>query len=122
MENFGYPKPDLVALVILAWVIVYFCIWKGVKSTGKVTIENKISKVTKCFSMKPLFFKGCLCYGLVSLRSYGNHFNKRHHSRWCLDRFEILLDSKMGSFAQSDGKLIFCVKISMVCRFKFRSN
>jgi solute carrier family 6 (neurotransmitter transporter, glycine) member 5/9 len=35
-ENFGYPKSDLLLIVVLAWIIVYFCIWKGVKSTGKV--------------------------------------------------------------------------------------
>lgn len=38
MEDFGTPKLDLVAIVLLAWIIVYFCIWKGVKSTGKVTV------------------------------------------------------------------------------------
>jgi hypothetical protein len=38
MEDFGTPKLDLVAIVLLAWIIVYFCIWKGVKSTGKVII------------------------------------------------------------------------------------
>ena len=36
MEDFGTPKLDLVLLVLLAWIIIYFCIWKGVKSTGKV--------------------------------------------------------------------------------------
>ena len=36
MEEFGVPKWDLVLIVMLAYVVVYFCIWKGVKSTGKV--------------------------------------------------------------------------------------
>ena len=36
MEDFGYPKTDLLLILILANLIVYFCIWKGVKSTGKV--------------------------------------------------------------------------------------
>ena len=36
MEEFGVPKWDLVLIVLLAYVVVYFCIWKGVKSTGKV--------------------------------------------------------------------------------------
>lgn len=37
LENFGTPKLDLLAILILAWIIIYFCIWKGVKSTGKVS-------------------------------------------------------------------------------------
>ena len=36
MADFGMPKLDLVGIAVLAWIIVYFCIWKGVKSTGKV--------------------------------------------------------------------------------------
>ena len=36
MEEFGTPKLDLALIVLLVWVIVYFSIWKGVKSTGKV--------------------------------------------------------------------------------------
>jgi hypothetical protein len=41
MEDFGTPKLDLLGIVVLAWIIVYFCIWKGVKSTGKVIYEYK---------------------------------------------------------------------------------
>jgi solute carrier family 6 GABA transporter-like protein 6/8/11/12/13 len=36
IEDFGMPKWDLVLLVLLVWIIIYFSIWKGVKSTGKV--------------------------------------------------------------------------------------
>ncbi|XP_076860841.1 sodium- and chloride-dependent GABA transporter 2-like isoform X2 [Brachyhypopomus gauderio] len=32
----GPPHYDLALCLLLAWVICYFCIWKGVKSTGKV--------------------------------------------------------------------------------------
>ncbi|XP_071181491.1 sodium- and chloride-dependent GABA transporter ine-like isoform X2 [Mytilus edulis] len=32
----GVLKWDLVLILLLCWVIVYFCIWKGPKSTGKV--------------------------------------------------------------------------------------
>lgn len=45
LENFGLPKLDLLGIVALAWIIVYFCIWKGVKSTGKVIkrFKNKLN-------------------------------------------------------------------------------
>lgn len=36
IEDFGTPKWDLVFIALFAWVVVYFCIWKGVKSSGKV--------------------------------------------------------------------------------------
>lgn len=35
-ENFGTPRMDLLVFVVIAWMIVYFCIWRGVKSTGKI--------------------------------------------------------------------------------------
>ena len=41
MDQFGLPKLDLFLLSLVAWVIVYFCIWKGVKSTGKVKFQIK---------------------------------------------------------------------------------
>ncbi len=35
LESFHYP---LLVAGILSWVIVYFCIWKGVQSTGKIAM------------------------------------------------------------------------------------
>lgn len=32
----GLPHKDLTVCLLLVWIICYFCIWKGVKSTGKV--------------------------------------------------------------------------------------
>ncbi|XP_056273176.1 sodium- and chloride-dependent GABA transporter 2 isoform X2 [Pseudoliparis swirei] len=36
IEHIGTLNGDLVICLAVAWVICYFCIWKGVKSTGKV--------------------------------------------------------------------------------------
>ncbi|CAL1531804.1 unnamed protein product [Lymnaea stagnalis] len=36
IQNFGQPKWDLVLCLLLAWIICFFCLIKGIKSTGKV--------------------------------------------------------------------------------------
>ncbi|KAI1883386.1 hypothetical protein AGOR_G00230900 [Albula goreensis] len=36
IDHIGVLHWDLAICLLLAWVICYFCIWKGVKSTGKV--------------------------------------------------------------------------------------
>lgn len=34
----GVISYELVLCLIVTWVMVYFCMWKGVKSTGKVCV------------------------------------------------------------------------------------
>ncbi|CAG5927684.1 unnamed protein product [Menidia menidia] len=36
LDQMGSLNWDLALCLLLAWVMCYFCIWKGVKSTGKV--------------------------------------------------------------------------------------
>lgn len=36
IEEMGSIRGELFGLLLLAWVLVYFCIWKSVKATGKV--------------------------------------------------------------------------------------
>lgn len=35
IERLGNIRWDLACCLLLAWIICYFCVWKGVKSTGK---------------------------------------------------------------------------------------
>ncbi|XP_075893083.1 sodium- and chloride-dependent GABA transporter 2-like isoform X2 [Nelusetta ayraudi] len=37
IEKLGNIQGDLSLCLLLAWVLCYFCVWKGVKSTGKAT-------------------------------------------------------------------------------------
>jgi SNF family Na+-dependent transporter len=34
--NWGYPRWELVLCLLLAWVIAFFCVIKGIQSAGKV--------------------------------------------------------------------------------------
>ena len=36
IEWMGSLRLELLGLLVLAWIIVYFCIWKSIKATGKV--------------------------------------------------------------------------------------
>lgn len=36
IHDFGAVRWELLACLTVAWVLVYFCLWKGVRSSGKV--------------------------------------------------------------------------------------
>uniref|UniRef100_A0A3Q4C0P8 Uncharacterized protein n=1 Tax=Mola mola TaxID=94237 RepID=A0A3Q4C0P8_MOLML len=36
IEDIGQLRWDLVLCLLLAWILCYFCVWNGIKSTGKV--------------------------------------------------------------------------------------
>lgn len=36
VEEAGIIRWELLLILILAWILIYLCIFKGVKSTGKV--------------------------------------------------------------------------------------
>lgn len=39
IDDIGPIKWDLALCLLLIWIICFFCIWKGVKSTGKVRLS-----------------------------------------------------------------------------------
>lgn len=58
--SLGKVHWDLALCLLFAWVICYFCIWKGIKSTGKVS---------------PCVISPFLCLYLLTCHRY--RFNKR---------------------------------------------
>ena len=47
--NPGSVRWEILLCLIAAWVVVYFCMWKGVKSSGKV----------RCLHVIQQFMSGC---------------------------------------------------------------
>lgn len=54
LDDAGPINWELMLCLMAVWVLVYFCVWKGVKSTGKVTHSN-ITRLCCCVSGKPSF-------------------------------------------------------------------
>ena len=45
----GNIKWDLCLCLLLAWLLVYFCIWKGIRGSSKVSARiKKVFDITKC--------------------------------------------------------------------------
>lgn len=40
LEEIGNIRWDLAGCLLLSWIVCYFCIWKGVKSSGKVNCNT----------------------------------------------------------------------------------
>lgn len=58
IEEVGSIRWEVLLCLIVMWVICYFCIWKGVRSTGKVFTEytTKLWNVTVYKCQTDIFF------------------------------------------------------------------
>uniref|UniRef100_A0AAY4B300 Transporter n=1 Tax=Denticeps clupeoides TaxID=299321 RepID=A0AAY4B300_9TELE len=64
IEEVGPIKWDLALCLLAVWIVCFFCIWKGVKSTGKVWIDAGTQ----------IFFSYAICLGaMTSLGSYNKY-------------------------------------------------
>lgn len=55
LEEVGTLRWELFLLLLLAWILVYLCIFKGIKSTGKVT-SRVFHKYFMCYMNLQLCF------------------------------------------------------------------
>jgi len=51
IEQVGGLQWELVASLFVAWVLVYFCVWKGIKSSGKVVYFTGTKNNLLCFAL-----------------------------------------------------------------------
>uniref|UniRef100_A0A5G2QG07 Transporter n=1 Tax=Sus scrofa TaxID=9823 RepID=A0A5G2QG07_PIG len=88
IQHLGALRWELALCLLLAWVICYFCIWKGVKSTGKVWAAQGIQfylypNLTRLWDPQvwmdagtQIFFSFAICLGcLTALGSYNKYHN-----------------------------------------------
>lgn len=73
IDQIGSLNWDLVICLAVAWVICYFCIWKGVKSTGKVKVDT-LNKERK--------FNMGLDHGVISSKCVTLSFSVAQLCRW----------------------------------------
>ncbi|KAM4588383.1 sodium- and chloride-dependent GABA transporter 2-like isoform 2-T2 [Odontesthes bonariensis] len=66
IHELGSLRWELVLCLLLSWIICYFCVWKGVKSTGKVWMDAGTQ----------IFYSYAICIGcLIALGSYNKYNN-----------------------------------------------
>lgn len=73
IDEMGGIRWDLAGCLLLSWVICYFCIWKGVKTSGKVKhtrLRCPLSFLCKliCFFLLIVVLQGRVLHSHLSLR------------------------------------------------------
>nr|WLN44358.1 AAT3 [Sinonovacula rivularis] len=81
IDNFGQPGAYMVLCLMLAWIVVFFCLIKGIKSTGKVVYFTAIFPYVV---LVILFFRG------VTLENSGEGIKF-----FIVPKFEKLLDARV---------------------------
>ena len=99
IHDIGEVRWHLCLCLLLAWVIVYFALWEGIKSFGKVRKHTK-SITCGSFSLDPVGLLHCA----VPLRCAGHSVGEGGHSAGIYEGNRILSHTKVGETGRNIGK------------------
>lgn len=125
IDQMGSLNGDLALCLFIAWVMCYFCIWKGVKSTGKVGERGTQRQLwgtwwMSCgdyFGMFPVCTYACVDIGGLlhcdlPLRDADCAVDQRTHPSWRWNRHPVLPLPWFGATGRSTGMKIICTKLT----------
>lgn len=90
IEEIGSVRWDILLCLMVMWVICYFCIWKGVKSTGKVLRRYLKRTCALLGHLIVTVFLGSVFHCYLALRDVACSLDPWPYSSWGCGRSEIL--------------------------------
>ena len=105
IEDFGSVNLELLGFLVLAWVVVYFCIWKSVKTTGKVVY---FTATFPYVLLMAFLIRGCTLPGAMDGISY-----------FITPQWEKMLESKVWIYAAA--QVFNSIGIAFGCLVAFSS-
>lgn len=105
IEEFGGLRLELLGFLALAWIVVYFCIWKSVRATGKVVYLTATVPFVLLFAF---LVRGVTLEGAdVGIRYFVE------------PRWELMLDSKV--WINAAAQVFNSIGIAFGCQVAFSS-
>ncbi|KAL3857832.1 hypothetical protein ACJMK2_012463 [Sinanodonta woodiana] len=101
IDEAGVLKWDLALILLMCWIIVYFCIWKGTKSSGKVVYFTALFPYVVLII---LLVRGLTLPGAINGIYY-----------FLIPRWELLLDAKVFNFVSLYYTLTIAVVDAFTC-------
>ncbi len=85
-DDLGKVKWELAVSLLVIFILVYFALWKGIKSSGKVRLSSPIGESSRiCF-----FSLGCLDNGYSAICNFIYSINSRCYSDRCFNWCQVL--------------------------------